>query len=262
MRKKKNFSYLKKLVGYLVESRNYFYIIAVIFLLGSFFGFIFNGQLGFLDEMLKLIMEKVSGLEGSQIPLFIFQNNLSSSFFAMIFGVFLGIVPLFNATFNGVILGYVFAKASAVAGPGVFLKILPHGVFELPAIIIALGMGLRLGTGFLENYFIYYKRNSLKRFFGVVALLIGFLGFLFLPIALSGLVSKGGVLLSFVSLILGTVLIVPLISLFFGETKLRKIQKDVFLYRFSQAVRVFVFIVLPLLAIAAIIEGILIALYV
>ena len=47
-------------------------------------------------------------------------------------------------------------------GGASLLKLLPHGIFELPAIFIALGIGLKLGT------FPFQKEpeKSLKRFLG------------------------------------------------------------------------------------------------
>lgn len=261
-KRKKN--YLGKVFGYIGESKKYIYAITILFLISSLMGFIFSSSLGFLDELLNEIVEKVGGLSAGQLPLFIFQNNLSSAFFSMLFGIFLGITPLLNALSNGVILGYVFAKAFTIGGFWVILKLLPHGIFELPAIIIALGMGLRLGAGFLENFFFYYRKNPQRRFFGIIAIMVSLAGFLFFAMAFSGFISpENGLLVSaFVSFGLGVLFILPLVNILFGEPKLRKIQRDVFAYRFNQAMRVFIFVVLPLLALAAIIEGVLIALYV
>ncbi|MDP1696156.1 MAG: stage II sporulation protein M [archaeon] len=252
----------RKVIGYLKESRNYFYFIAGLFLIGAIFGFVLNGELGFLDSFLKDIVDKIKDFSMGGTILFIFQNNLSSAFFAMLLGIFLGIIPLLNAGFNGVIVGYVFAKASALNGWTVLFKILPHGIFELPAIFIALGMGLRIGTGFLENFFIHYKKDALKRFLGIIALIIAVLGLIFVSTGLSGLISSeiSGAS-AWISLVLGLVLFLPLINLFFKDRKLRNVQGKVFMDRFNQAIRVFVFVVLPLLVIAAIIEGILVFIY-
>ena len=60
----------------------------------------------------------------------------------------LGIFPIFNAVFNGILLGYVYSKAVPIAGYFVIWRVLPHGIFELPAIFIALGLGVHLGASF------------------------------------------------------------------------------------------------------------------
>jgi len=96
---------------------------------------------------------------------FIFQNNVSSAFIAMVFGVFLGLMPVINALVNGAILGYVLALASAEAGYGVIFNLLPHGIFELPAIFISLGLGARWGM-FVFSGKGNRKKEFSKRFYG------------------------------------------------------------------------------------------------
>ena len=46
----------------------------------------------------------------------------------------------------GVVIGYVLNRVWQESGIRDIWKILPHGIFELPAVIIALGLGLRLGA--------------------------------------------------------------------------------------------------------------------
>ena len=106
-------------------------------------------------------------------------------------GVFFGIYPIIGIIGNGVVLGYVFSLVIAEEGIVSLWKILPHGIFELPAIFIALGLGLKLG------------------------------GFVF--------ADKG--------------------------KKFKELKK-----RFYQSVNAFLMVILPLLVLAAIIEGILIVL--
>ena len=55
------------------------------------------------------------------------------------------------AAFNGYVLGFVADKAVEARGVGVLWKLLPHGIFELPAIFISLGMGFRFGIFVLKN---------------------------------------------------------------------------------------------------------------
>ena len=115
----------------------------------------------------------------SQIELikFIFVNNIQSSFFGIIFGVFLGIFPVIGAIGNGYILGFVSLMAFEKEGIDVLLRLLPHGIFELPAVFISLGLGLKFGTFIFQKnkgeLFKEYFWNSLRVFlFIVVPLLI------------------------------------------------------------------------------------------
>lgn len=147
MKKKLNGFNKRVIVGwnYLLESRRYIYFSAIIFFIFGVLGFAFSSKLGFLDEVIRDLVEKTSGMGGFELILFIFKNNLSSAFFTLFLGIFLGIFPLFNTVVNGVLIGYVFSRVYEISGVLEFWKILPHGIFELPAIFIAIGLGFRLG---------------------------------------------------------------------------------------------------------------------
>jgi len=92
---------------------------------------------------------------------FIFFNNLQSSFLGMIFGFFLGIFSVITIVVNGYLLGFVSARVVQEGGVFVLWRLLPHGVFELPALFISMGLGLKLGM------FVFYKKRfkTLKTFF-------------------------------------------------------------------------------------------------
>jgi stage II sporulation protein M len=64
----------------------------------------------------------------------------------MLLGLGLGIVPMIVATTNGFLLGIV--GYSAVEQKGwLYLAagILPHGIIELPVVLLSIAIGLRLG---------------------------------------------------------------------------------------------------------------------
>jgi len=117
-----------------------------------------------------------------------FTNNLYVGFLSIIFGVFLGIFPIMTAVFNGIIIGYVMNIAVSSEGFIILWKLLPHGIFELPAIFISMALGLKIfssvfyGKRVLKNNF---KRSLLVFVLVVTPLLIlaalieGFLIFFF-----------------------------------------------------------------------------------
>ena len=157
---------------YLRESKNYIWAIALIFLGGALLGFVFSGSLGFLDEFLREIVGQIEGLSSFETIIFILQNNLASSFYGILLGVVLGIFPVLNALLNGVLVGYVFKLTWLDSGISEFWKILPHGIFELPAAFISLGLGLRLGMFVFSKHkwkeFMKRARNSIIIFVCVV----------------------------------------------------------------------------------------------
>lgn len=123
-------------------------------------------------EYIRQILEQTKDMSAIELISFIFLNNLQASFLAILFGLFFGIVPVLFAIFNGYILGIVASMAVAEEGIFSLLNILPHGVFELPAVFISLGMGLKIGSFiFQKNKFNFFKKtfaNSLKTFFLIV----------------------------------------------------------------------------------------------
>lgn len=129
------------------DKKKFIYVAMGLFFAGSFIGFMQADALGeYFKELIKDIVLETEGLDFIEMFWFIFSNNLTSSFIAMTLGVFFGIFPLFNALFNGALLGYVYSEVSNVAGYGVIWRLLPHGIFELPAIFVSLGLGLYIGS--------------------------------------------------------------------------------------------------------------------
>lgn len=133
-------------LNYIGESRNYIYFALSIFILGAFIGFLFPEVFSsFLNEIIKALIEKTKGLNMAEMVFFIFQNNTMSAFSTIVLGIFIGIFPILSIFVNGILLGYVMSKAIAIEGWLTVLRLAPHGVFELPAIFISVGLGIKLG---------------------------------------------------------------------------------------------------------------------
>ncbi len=137
--------------SYLGKHKRYVYVSALIFFASSIFGYVFSAQLGFFDKLLEEIVDSTKNLDYVELIWFIFSKNITSALSVLFLGAILGIFPLFNAIFNGAILGYVYSKVAPIAGYGVLWKLLPHGIFELPAIFISLGLGIHLGMSFFGS---------------------------------------------------------------------------------------------------------------
>lgn len=149
-------------LSYVKESRNYIFFILAVFVFSALAAFIYPENFVFFDELLKNLLDKTEGLEGFSLMSFIFTNNVVSALLGLFFGVIFGVFSMINAMVNGAVLGYVFAKVYAINGASEFWRILPHGIFELPAIFIALGLGVKLG------FFVFsrnMKQEFLRRFY-------------------------------------------------------------------------------------------------
>lgn len=93
-------------------------------------------------DALKWILEQPPLM----IMIIIFLKNLLASAMAMLLGLGLGLIPLLVVTSNGFLLGIVAYSAVQQSGP-LFLAagILPHGIIELPAVLVSIAIGFRLG---------------------------------------------------------------------------------------------------------------------
>ena len=92
----------REAVSYIRVSRGYIYFALFFFLLFVFFGFYFSKNLGFIDDFLKELIDRVRGLSLIEMILFILQNNIQASLYGLVFGAFFAIFPLLNIVVNGV----------------------------------------------------------------------------------------------------------------------------------------------------------------
>jgi stage II sporulation protein M len=216
---------------YLKKSKNFIYFSILIFLFSALMGFFMTPPDFIIEKIFEFIEEilaQTEGMSSSELIVFIFLNNLQSSFFAMIFGLFFGIFPILSAFFNGYLLGFVSSLAVEESSFLELWRLFPHGLFELPAILISLGLGIKLGISLIYNCILFYNKNFPK----IKIYLLILLSVLFLPLS------------------------IILVALFTMNNE--KLKKKFFI-DFKSAFKVFVLIVIPLLIIAAIIEGALIS---
>ena len=102
----------------------------------------------------------------------------------------LGIYPVVATIANGFILGFVASMAVSSEGFFVLWRIFPHGIFELPAIFISFGLGLKIGTFIFQKKkfesFKKYFMNSLKVFL-----------FIIIPLLIIAAIIEGGLIFLF-----------------------------------------------------------------
>lgn len=165
----------KKSLNYIKDSRDFIYSVVIVFFIFVLIGFFVPPPEVLAEQILKIIedlIEKTQDMSQWKLINFIFLNNLKSSFLGLVLGVFLGILPIIFTVFNGYLLGFVALIAVESGGFLTLWRILPHGVFELPAVFISLGLGLKLGTFiFQKNKFLSFRDfllNSLRVFLLIV----------------------------------------------------------------------------------------------
>lgn len=112
----------------------------------------------YLDEVIKNIVEESQHLGGVATFFFIFLNNSQVALLSILLGVLLGVFPMIVALFNGLLLGYVMSALMPKVGFLYFWRLLPHGLFELPAVFMALALGLWCG----KSWFVTPRLKTLQ----------------------------------------------------------------------------------------------------
>ena len=102
-----------------------------------------------IQDILNQVLELANQIGiGNAVDLFTFIliNNLIAVFSVIIGGLLLGISPILSSMVNGYVIGIVVGGLIIdgrweIIAPG----ILPHGILELPALFLAIALGLKVG---------------------------------------------------------------------------------------------------------------------
>ncbi|MNO44911.1 hypothetical protein D3C76_351680 [compost metagenome] len=134
----------------------------LLFVAGGVMGWIGTGSLQKLLSGQLEGLSKISGsLKDSAHPQwsffqFIFLNNSIKGVLIIFLGAIFGILPALFLLINGGVIGYLI-HFSAMQGMDMFDLIvkglLPHGIIEIPAIIIACAFGLQFGWNVISDLF-------------------------------------------------------------------------------------------------------------
>lgn len=107
----------------------------------------------YLQRTFEDILGDITTQSHMQLAWGLLQQNASAALYDLVFGLGFGLVPVFSIAFNFFAIGFLAGPYLAPAlFPGIvgsfglfLLSILPHGVFEFPALILSSTFGLRLG---------------------------------------------------------------------------------------------------------------------
>lgn len=127
-------------------------------------------------DVFKGVVGNYRGLAGGMLFFNILVQNVMATIFVVISGVMAGVIPTFAISSNGFGLGVLYRQASEVSGfPAAALKVLPYGVFEIPALLIAASYGLWLGVlavrrmrGKESTLLRFHIEHAFRRYFAVV----------------------------------------------------------------------------------------------
>jgi stage II sporulation protein M len=106
-------------------------------------------------DSLRDVAERLHTMENGQFwtGVFIFLNNSIKAILVMYLGLFFGIIPVIFLMINGMVIGYLLVTVQEQGldvGMIVIKGLLPHGILEIPAILLACAYGLKLGGSLLS----------------------------------------------------------------------------------------------------------------
>lgn len=140
----------------------------LLFVIGAVVGWVATSS---LEQLLRQQLEGLSEISGSlkessnpqwSFFVFIFLNNSIKGVLIIFLGALFGILPAIFLFINGAVIGYLI-HLSALQGQAIFELIvkglLPHGIIEIPAIIIACAFGLQFGSKVFSSIF----RSSVRK---------------------------------------------------------------------------------------------------
>ncbi len=179
-----------------------FVLLAVLFFASIYFGYRYADEFPQLKEMLERFFSQFRGYIDNPVMfmLVLLANNAGKSLAAMLGGFFFGIIPILFIFVNGFIVGLVVSLVEPKMGPAiVLLAILPHGIFEITAVIIACSYGVWLGVRFYHSLFrgeefVPYLKKALSVYFKIVFPLLvvaAFVEAFITPIIVGGMAGFG-----------------------------------------------------------------------
>lgn len=132
-------------------------VVTLIFVLSLVAGYAFSTS--HVEESKEIVsstfsgLQFVKGLKHYELFAFIFMNNSLKSFAAMILGIAFGIAPVIFVVLNGTIIGVVVGVISPEFGLyRTAMMLIPHGVLEIPAVLLSCSYGLEIGMHAWKRY--------------------------------------------------------------------------------------------------------------
>jgi stage II sporulation protein M len=115
---------------------------------------------GLVDE-LKKALEPIVTMGPIALVFIIFLNNAIKAFFAIVLGILIGLPPLFFIGMNGFAIGMVISALGPSTGWNlVAASLAPHGILEIPLMLLAAAWGLAIGVESLK--FLGRQRSQVK----------------------------------------------------------------------------------------------------
>jgi uncharacterized membrane protein SpoIIM required for sporulation len=121
--------------------------VLVVYVTSSLIGWVHADSLVALQQAASGLAEKFADKHGPAFVFTLFLHNLTATYITMCLVTLWGLVPILSATVNGLLLGWIVVTALDASLVDAAVMLVPHGLFEWPAMVIAWGVGLWRGVG-------------------------------------------------------------------------------------------------------------------
>lgn len=117
-----------------------------------------------VEPELEQMENEVHGISyGFEFTAYVISNNILATIEIVGLGVLFGIFPISAIIMNGLVLGYIPFYLTDFSALKFFSMILPHGLIELSAFMIAITCGLRLGIASAKALVQRYRLTPLRK---------------------------------------------------------------------------------------------------
>jgi stage II sporulation protein M len=148
----------QRIFNYFCQIRHFIFFSLAVFIVFAFLGyFSAKNYPSYFQPILKEIQNLYSPyfqLSPFYQFLFIFIHNTFNLFLVVLSGIFFGVFPFFSLLSNGFSLGIIAFFTKQEFSFSFFISgVLPHGILEIPVLILTGALGLKIGQIFFERIF-------------------------------------------------------------------------------------------------------------
>ena len=99
-----------------------------------------------VTDSLRSVGDQYRDLSGGTLFFYILLHNVMASLLLLASGLLYGVIPVLAVGANGFVLGVLFREVAATLGTArAAMNVVPHGIFEIPALLFTASYGLWLG---------------------------------------------------------------------------------------------------------------------
>jgi len=156
------------MITYLKGLKKLFWINASILVISVIAGLLFPAMLGFEQALIDRLRERALDLPWYGLIGFILFNNVRSSIMIILSGFFFISIPLL--AMNGYFIGTAISLSGKPLGIAL-LSLVPHGIFEIPALLLSVALGTLISARWLHKPHNFKKMlGQTVRFYGKIIL--------------------------------------------------------------------------------------------